>query len=301
MANEKIQKFIQLHTEAEQLLTQSKISEAKQKYLEVLSAYNSIDKSDLDKIHKDIAYEQVTQLFKKVNDAKESVKIPINLIAAAVLIIGFSTLVFFNPTIVGLAGFEDTIREQVNVTIDQPKLISFTLKDRPLSLKVSGSITGGIAKLYLKQGEKLELIFDSEKSPLTNDGKFIDICEETCQINVDSNVIDIFAQVEGGTINIDEIRYTVQRTGNTAPRYKGQSQIFNAKTGEDLALNLNDYFIDDDGDKLTYLSTKDEGIETQVYDNYLTIRPNEAGTKHITLVASDLQEVTRVPITIEIS
>jgi len=301
MADERIHKFIELHTEAEQLLEQSKIYEAKQKYLEVLTAYNSIDKSDLDKVHKDIAYEQVTSLFKKVNDAKESIKIPLNLIAAAVLIIGFSTLIFFNPTIVGLAGFEDTIHEKVNVTIDQPKLISFTLKDRPLSLKISGRITGGIAKLYLKQGEKLELIFDSEKSFLTQDGKFLEVCEETCQVNVDNNIIDIFAQVEGGTLNLDELVYTIQRTGNTPPKYTGQSQIFNAKSGEDLALNLNDYFADDDGDKMTYLSTKDEDLETQVYDNYLTIRPKSAGTRHITLVASDLQEVTRVPITIEVS
>jgi hypothetical protein len=301
MVDQRIQKFIELHAKAEQLLNESQVSEAKQKYLDVLSAYQEIDKSDLEKIHKDIAYEQVTSLFKKVNEAKERTKIPVNLIIAAVLVIGFSTLVFFDPSIVGLAGFEDVIREQVNLTVDQPKLISLTLKDRPLSLKVSGNITGGIAKLYVKQGEKLELVFDSDKSFLTQDGRFTDVCEETCEINVDNNIVELFAQVEGGVLNINEIIYTIKRTSNTPPRYTGQSQIFNAKTGEDLALNLDDYFTDDNGDKLTYLSTKDEGLETQVYDNYITLRPSSAGTKHIMIAASDLQDVTRVPITVEVS
>jgi len=301
MVDARIQKFIELHTQAEQFLNESKVAEAKQKYLEVLSAYNSIDKSDLDKIHKDIAYEQVTSLFKKVNEAKERTKVPVNLIIAALLVIGFSTLVFFDPSIVGLAGFEDVIREQMNLTIDQPKLISLTLKDRPLSLKVSGNITGGTAKLYVKQGEKLELVFDSEKSFLTQDGRFMDVCEETCEINVDNNIVELFAQVEGGILNINEIVYTVQRTSNIPPRYTGQSRIFNAKKGEDLALNLDDYFTDDNGDKLTYLSTKDEGLETQVYDNYITLQPTSAGTKHIMIAASDLQDVTRVPITVEVS
>lgn len=301
MVDQRIQKFIELQAQAEQLLNESKVAEAKQKYLDVLAAYQSLDKSDIDKIHKDIAYEQVTSLFKKVNEAKERVNVPVNLIIAGLLIIGFSTLVFFEPSIVGLAGFEDVVHEQVNLTIDQSKLISLTLKDRPLSFKISGNITGGIAKLYVKQGEKLELIFDSEKSFLTQDGQFTEICEETCEINADSNVIELFSQVEGGVLNVNEIIYTIKRTSNTPPRYTGQSQIFNAKTGEDLALNLDEYFTDDDGDKLTYLSTKDEGIDTQVYDNFLTIRPKDAGTKHITLVASDLQDVTRVPITIEVS
>ncbi len=301
MVDQRIQKFIELHAQAERLVEQSQVLEAKQKYLEVLAAYQAIDKSDLDKIHKDIAYEQVTSLFKKVNSAKEKVQIPVNMIIAAVLVIGFSTLVFFDPSIVGLAGFEDVVREKVNLTIDSSKLISLTLKDRPLSFKISGNITGGISKLYVKQGEKLELIFDSEKSFLTQDGQFSEICEETCEINVDNNIVELFAQVEGGVLNVNEIIYTIKRTSNTPPRYVGQSQIFNAKTGEDLALNLDEYFIDDNGDKLTYLSTKDEGLETQVYDNYVTLRPTSAGTKHIMFAASDLQDVTRVPITVEVS
>lgn len=301
MVDEKIQKFIELYSQAEQLLEQSQVFEAKQKYLEVLAAYQAIDKSDLDKIHKEIAYEQVTTLFKKVNEAKERTKVPVNLIIAAVLVIGFSTLVFFEPSIVGFVGFEDVVREQVNLTIDSSKLISLTLKDRPLSFKISGSTTTSDAKLFLKKGEKLELIFDAQKSQMTQDGQFVEVCEETCEINADNNVVEIFAQVEGGVLNVNELVYTVKRTTNTPPRYVGKSQIFNAKKGEDLALNLDEYFTDDNGDKLTYLSTKDEGLETQVYDNYVTLRPTSTGTKRIMFVASDLQDVTRVPITVEVN
>lgn len=299
MADDRIQKFLELHTETEQLLEESRISEAKKKYLEVLNAYQQIEKSGLDKAHKEIAYEHLTDLFKKTNEAKERIKIPVNLIIAAVLVMGFSTLVFFDPSIVGLAGFEDVVRDPINITIDQSKLIPLTLKDRPLSLKISGS-SSGLAKIYLKQGEKLELLFDSEKSPMTN-GIFTDVCEETCEVNVESNIIELFAQVEGGTLQIDELIYSIQRTSNTPPKYTGSTQIFNAKLGEDLALNLNEYFTDDNGDKLTYLSTKDDGLETQIYDSYITIRPSSTGTKHIMFIASDLQDVTRIPITVEVS
>src|SRR5574341_1331036 len=109
--DELIKKFVDLHSQTEQFLNGDNVKDAKQKYLEVVNAYHDIEKSSLEHFHKELAYDQVTTLFKKVNEAKERVQVPYHLIVAAVLIIAFSILVFLKPSIVGLAGYEDLIKQ----------------------------------------------------------------------------------------------------------------------------------------------------------------------------------------------
>ena len=156
MADELVKRFVDLHGETEQLLNQDKYKEARQKYLAVVKAYHDIHKSNLDGFHKELAYTQVNTLFRKVNIAKERTKIPYNLIAAAFLIMAFTFVIFLKPSIVGLAGYDDIMRTRVDLTFTESGVESVSLRERPLSLSVSGEFTGEL-KLYLKQGEKIEL------------------------------------------------------------------------------------------------------------------------------------------------
>src|SRR3989344_2236179 len=94
-----IQKFIQAHTESEKFLETGNIVGAKQKYLEALDTYHKIDQSSLEHFHKELAHDQITSLFKKVNSAKSSLKVPPNIIAAAVLLIVLSATVAFKPSV----------------------------------------------------------------------------------------------------------------------------------------------------------------------------------------------------------
>ncbi len=300
MADEElIKKFVELHSQAEKLLNDYKLSEAKQKYLEVVEAYHVLEKSPLERFHKELAYDQVSTLFKKVNDSKERVKIPYHLIAAGVLIIAFSVLVFLKPNIVGLAGFEDLIRQQIDLTFTDSGIKQATLRDRPLTLSASGSFTGSV-KLFYKQGEKLELIFDSETSPST-DGTFTDVCEETCDIIAQSNTVELFAQVEkGSTLKLTELSYKVERKENTAPAWTGKSRTFKAKTGQPLTLYMDKLFTDPENDPLVFLSTTADGLDVTVQNNEVTILPHTKGTKSIVFIASDLLEVTRISVTIEV-
>jgi len=300
MANEQIQKFVELHAETEQLLNNDKIQEAKQKYLDVINAYQSIEQSSLDHFHKEIAHDQVTKLFKKVNDAKARVKIPYNLIAAAALIIAFSFVVFLNPEIVGLVGFEDLVRQPVDITFTESGLEQVTLRNKPLTLSASGELTGH-GKLYYKKGEKLELIFDSAVSPVDDNGKFVDVCEETCDLNTDSNAIELFAQVDdGSTLKITELSYKVQRTDNSAPAWKGTTRTFTATRGTPLTLNLDDYFEDPENDPMVYLSTTAEGIDVSVQNSEVTITAQTTGSKQVTFIASDLLALTKIGVTINV-
>lgn len=298
MADEElIKKFVDQHSETEKLLNQEKLKDAKQKYLDVVNTYHEIQKSQLENYHKEIAYDQVTTLFKKVNETKERVKIPYHLIIAAVLIMTFSILIFVNPSIVGLAGLENTARQQVSLQFKESGVEQVTLKDRPLSIMASGQFTGS-AKLYYKQGEKLELILDTNKIQGTT---FKDICLETCEVISSSNTIDLFAQLEpGATLTINEIAYNIKTGKNTPPVWKTETRTFNAQNGKPLELNLDEHFTDAEKDNLVYLSTTTDGIDVMVEENTVTITPRTTGKKEITLIASDLEEITRIPVTIEV-
>lgn len=296
MADPRITRFVELQQQAEQLLLEDKVSDAKQKYLEVLDAYNAIHTSELETFHKDLAYDQVTTLFKKVNAAKERVNVPYNVIAAAILVIAFSFLVVMNPSIVGLASFQDLVHQPVNKTFTESGIEPLTLRDQPLTLAASGTFTGK-AKIFLKQGEKLELVFDSETSPSDN-GKFIDVCEETCDVSTSSNTIELFIQVDEGSITIEDITYKVERTQNTAPAWTSDTRTFTIAVGEPTTIDLSQHFTDDEDDKLVYLSTTNEGLDIHVENSKVTITATSPGERRVMLIASDLLDLTKVPVTI---
>jgi len=297
--DELIKKFVDLHSQTEQLLNGDNVKDAKQKYLEVVNAYHDIEKSQLEHFHKELAYDQVTILFKKVNEAKERVQVPYHLIVAAVLVIAFSILVFLKPSIVGLAGYEDLIKQPVDITFTESRLVEAGLRDRPLTLSASGEFTGRV-KLFFKQGDKFELIFDSEKSKSEN-GKFTEVCEETCEVNANSNSIELFADVEkGSTLHITEFSYKIQRKDNSAPTWTGTTRTFTALNGKLLTIDLSQYFEDAENDNLVYLSTTDEGLDVIVQNSKVTITPKTTGTRNIVFIASDLLEVTKVPVTIQV-
>ncbi len=297
--DELVKKFVDLHTQTTQLLSDEKIAEAKQKYLDVVNAYHDIEKSSLEHFHKELAYDQVTQLFKKVNEAKERVQVPYHLILAAVLIISFSIVIFLKPSIVGLAGFEDLVRQPTEFVFTEAKLQQVTLRDRPLTLAASGEFSGRV-KLFYKKGDKFELIFDSEKSK-SADGIFTDICEETCEVIADSNAIELFADVEEGSrLVVKELSYKVERKDNTAPAWTGTTKTFTALNGKTLTIDLNQYFTDEESDPLVYLSTTDDGLEVVVQNSKVTITPKTTGTRNLVFIASDLLEVTKVPVTINV-
>lgn len=292
-----IPRFVDLHRQASKLLQEDKPKEAKQKYMEVLRAYHDIQKSPLEKFHKDIAYDQVTRLFSEVNAAKERNKVPFNMIAAAVLIIAFSILVVLKPSIVGLAAFDEAYRENINITFDESGLHELTLREIPVSLALSGEVKGD-AKVFYKYGNKLELIVDTSQ---VEGGEFYDVCTETCTIKADLNMVTLFIDLENqSTLTLTGLTYNVVEKSNTPPRWKSSIREFKAKKGQTTMLDLRDYFEDDEDDALVFLSTRDDGLDVTVQDSYIALTPLTPGSKRIILIASDLLTVTRAPVTVEV-
>ncbi len=295
MADDLIKKFLDAHQATEALLNQDNIAEAKQKYLDVVNIYHDIQNSQLDHFHKEIAYDNVTTLFKKINDAKKRITVPYNAIIAAILIIAFSFLVAFNPSIVGLASYTDTVTQPLDVTFAESKLYQLNLQDRPLSLALSGTTTGA-AKVYLKQGEKLELVVDTAQAGST----FENICAETCDVNANSNAIELFVEVQSGELKLTSVQYKIEPRPNTPPAWQGD-KTFAMTVGQANTVNMNNYFTDADNDQLVFLSTTADGLEVQVEHNTATITPASAGTYKMLFIASDRKDATRIPITITAS
>lgn len=298
MDEQLIPRFVELHNETEQLLESNRVDEAKKKYLEALDAYHSIQKSTLEKHHKDLAYSNVTTLFSKVNEAKERMKVPYNLIAAAVLVIAFSILVVVKPSIVGLVSLDDMMHKPLNMTIKESGLHEITLQDRPLSLLLSGNVTGS-AKVFFKQGNKLELIVDTAKLGMDS---FSNICEETCTVAAQGNTITLFVDLnESSELTLTGLDYRVEQRKNTPPRWRGSTTNFKAKVDGSTIIDLNDYYTDDEDDEMVFLSTRDDSLDVYVQDSLVHLMPEETGNKRIILIASDYREVTRTPVTIEVS
>lgn len=293
-----IKRFVELHDQTRALIASEQISDAKKKYLDVLSAYQSIEHSNLDPLHKQIAHDHVTSLFKDLNSAKERLNVPYNLIAAAVLIIAFSILVVFNPSIVGLASLENTLVLPINQTFTESSLRTFTLADRPLSLAASGTYEGR-AKIFLKQGNQLRLIMSSDNA---TGGTFTDFCQETCSIIAESNSIELFIDIApNSSLTLDALTYKTERKPNTAPAWKGSSRTFKAPLGKPLTIDLSDYFTDAENDALTFASSAAEGLDVDVRNSIVTLTGKTAGTKNIVFVASDLKDVTRVSVSIDVA
>lgn len=295
MPDETIKRFVDLHKQTEELLHQNDVKGAKQKYIEVVNAYHDIQNSSLERFHKELAYDQVTQLFQRVSDAKERVQIPYNIIVAAILVIVFSFVILFKPSVVGLYGFEDTVKQPLGKTFTESAIEQIALRDKPLRFAISGT-SNGSAKVYLREADRLELVYDTAGQT----GPFDNVCAESCQTNLKSSSIELLVQVESGSITIDELIYTIERKDNGAPFWKHNTQIFSATVGTPLILNLDDYFADPENDQLVYVSSTDEGLDIVVEQNMLTLTAQTSGTKHINIIASDLLEVSRVAVTINV-
>ncbi|RMD58604.1 hypothetical protein D6825_00240 [Candidatus Woesearchaeota archaeon] len=293
MSKDDISKFLELHEKTENLLSENKISEAKKAYLDALEAYHQIQHGSLEKIHKDLAYEAITELFEKVNSAKERTKIPYNLIAAAILIVAFSIVVLINPSIVGFVAAGDTLTKPLNLTFSESGLQSIELADKPLSLRLSGH-SDGRAKVFYKKGKKLELIVDTSE----HNGTFKDVCKETCTVGAQSNIVELFVSVESGTITLEEIKYTVEPRKNTAPAWRGSIREFRAKAGKQTTIDLKDFFTDAEGDELVFLSTSADGLDVVVQDSKVLITPESPGERELIFIASDMRDVARVRVKI---
>lgn len=288
-----IKRFVETQDRIHSLIVHNEVDKAKVLYHDLLDIYHKISESDLEYFHKELAHEQISAVHSDLTAAEKTVRLPMNVIVAVVLVAALSALVFINPSIVGLITFEDEVTQVVNLTFTESRIVDLNLKDSPLSLAASGSFEGDV-KLFYKVGDDLTSIFDSADA---EDSSFTKVCDDTCSIRSDSNSIQLFAQVgEDSSLQLDEIIYTVARDDNSAPVWTSDEKVFTIEGEKEIDLDA--HFEDPDGDEMVYLSTSDDGLQVTVSNNILRIVPVGKGETHITVIASDLDKLTKVPLKI---
>ncbi|MBW2973599.1 hypothetical protein KY346_04350 [Candidatus Woesearchaeota archaeon] len=201
-----IHKFVQTYNAAQDSIEENRVEEAKQRYRDLMGVYHQITNSDIEPVHKELAYDQVLKVFKGVKGMKVRSRINAKSVALATVIIIISIVIFIKPEIVGLIPFE----------FDQPP-------------------AWGAA-----------------------DNKF-----------VISSVPEKGAMFPG--------KHT--RT-----------------------IDLDEFFVDPNDDKLTYLATSAPGLQVELSGSLLTFNPEKGiiGPRIITVVASDGKHITRKEIAVDI-
>lgn len=96
---------------------------AKEKYEQLYAVYHQINSSQLEKIHKEVAYQQLLTSYHLIEELKQQSNAPINIIAIAIVIILVSVIVFINPRMIGLAVFQE-LKNSAPVWTGEPKTIT---------------------------------------------------------------------------------------------------------------------------------------------------------------------------------
>ena|GEM_PF-4154517 len=101
-----IHKFVQTYNAAQDSIEENRVEEAKQRYRDLMDVYHQITTSDIEPVHKELAYDQVMKVFQGVKGLKVRSRINAKSVALATVIIIISIVIFIKPEIVGLIPFE---------------------------------------------------------------------------------------------------------------------------------------------------------------------------------------------------
>ncbi len=300
--DEIVKNFVETYNKAQRHLDESQVDSARKQYYLLLDIYSKLMKTEIDEFQRELAYDQITKVFNRIKENQVRDKVPVNIIVAGVLIVILSIIVALNPAIVGLAAFQDEISQPVNLVFTNTTVSTGILKQTPLSFAITGKFEGESAKLFLEHQDKLILVFDSEQASIDEDGNFEKICIDSCKLeNYEGTTVQLFVEVLNGRLEISDLVYHIERIENQPPQWVSETNNFKI-TGR-TEINLSRYFKDPENDKLVFLSTTEDGIDVRVERDKLIITPASEGgeQKTITLIASDLQKLTKVPVILDFS
>jgi hypothetical protein len=122
----------------------------------------------------------------------------------------FSFLVFFKPTVLGLAAFESqrTVHD-LNWAFVESDAREVRLDKVPDSLRVSGRVDGdGFVRVYAITPTSRVLIFDGDLARVGSDGSFSGACARTCSGGLDSADFTLDVVVENAAVTLYSLEYT---------------------------------------------------------------------------------------------
>ena len=180
---ELIQKFVDAFKGTQSQLDNSDMDGAAQGYKDMLAVYNQMSSSDLDPLHKELAYDQLVKVYQGLKSPapSSSVHTTTHIVAAAVLLVLFSFLVFFKPAVFGAAVVDTKVVQDVNWAFVESGARDAHLDSVPKSLRITGKVDGdGFVRAYAVTENGRTLVFDNDLSRVNPDGTFTAACVNTC-------------------------------------------------------------------------------------------------------------------------
>ncbi|MBD3318414.1 hypothetical protein GF342_00735 [Candidatus Woesearchaeota archaeon] len=298
-----VQQFVDVLEQVRVALSNGNLHHAKSLYTELFHLYEKINDSPLANYHKELAYDQITKIHKELDTELTAPRPfranPTLIVVGAIIVMGLF-LVILQPSLIGMSVINQEMASDVSLTFEKHAEYAISLPYTPTSLRVSGQLMGGTAKIYADiAGERL-LVFDSEKVELT-EGSFSRVCLSTCEISEADRVLPLTVEVSDGALFLSSIQYTTdEEHTNSPPEWRGTRTAFDVE--ETLTIDLKNYFFDADGDDLVFLATTAEGLDVSIQESRLTLQKTGVpGPREITVLASDLKDITRVPLVLTLS
>ncbi len=203
-----IQKFVDSFHATQDSLSNGDSELAAKGYKDMLGIYNQINASNLEPLHKELAYDQLVKTYHALQKPTTSVHATTHIIAAAVLLVLFSFLVFFKPTVIGLTALEPGTSQDLNWAFIESGTRNVHLEAIPNSLKLSGKIDGnGFVRAYAVTDNSRVLLFDNDLVRINPDGTFTAACINTCNSGLDSADFKLDVLVENAALTIYSIDY----------------------------------------------------------------------------------------------
>jgi hypothetical protein len=212
MADDKIelvQKFVDAFHNTQNALDERDREGAAASYKDMLGLYNQISSSNLDPMHKELAYDQLVKVYTALqNPQSHSMHATTHIVAAAVLLMLFSFLVFFKPAVFGLVTADAKTVQDVNWAFVDSGQRALRLDAAPSSLSISGKVDGaGFVRVYAVTGSQRALLFDNDLVRIADDGTFSAACVNTCGSALDSADVTLDVVVENAALTIYTVEY----------------------------------------------------------------------------------------------
>ena len=118
----------------------------------------------------------------------------------------------------------------------------------------------------------------------------------------DIAIIVFILAIVGGVLFFkpSTVGLAVADLGNSPPKWIRPSTEFSLPQNVQTSYDLSVFFTDKDEDLLVFLATETDGVNVEVSNSVVKLTPTSKGRHEITFIASDLTDVTRVPVTIQV-
>jgi hypothetical protein len=211
---ELVQKFVDAYHTTQDCLDSGDVEGATARYRDLLDVYKEMAASKIDPMHKELAYDQLVKVYQGIQNPPQnsSIHATTHIIAAAVLLVLFSFMVFFRPAIFGAATLSEieqqTVVQDLNIAFVNSGSSLISLDAMPKSMSISGKVDGdGFVRVYAVTTDSRTLLFDRDQINLRSDGTFSAACVNTCNTPIGSQDIILDVELENAALTIYSIEY----------------------------------------------------------------------------------------------